>query len=406
MREISLVEYQAQPAIRLTRNERDLIHQIAPGITISPTPGEDDRYDLTPDSRVGGITIGDLAIEIRPKVTQLDHVLFLMSYALDPKAWKTTGFDFGESRHLHEAVIPGFGAQIRRALRRGILQGYRYEEAALPSIRGRIRFDDQIRDRYGIFPPVEVSYDEFTEDIEPNRLIKAAIARLQRLRIRSPELRAQLRTLGGRFERVQLQEYHPADLPEFTYTRLNRHYRPAVELSKLILRSITLELSHGRTRAAAFLVDMNTVFEDFVVVALREALGLTQESFPQNAEGKSLRLDEAENIGLEPDISWWDGKVCHFVGDVKYKRVSASGIKHPDLYQLLAYTIASGLPSGLLVYAVGEGDAAVHEVVDAGKQLHVVVLDLRGEPRDILAEIDRVAVHVRAMRAQARHLAA
>ena len=32
-------------------------------------------------------------------------------------------------------------------------------------MRGRIRFDDQIRRRFGIPLPVELRYDEFTDDI-------------------------------------------------------------------------------------------------------------------------------------------------------------------------------------------------------------------------------------------------
>lgn len=29
----------------------------------------------------------------------------------------------------------------------------------------------------------------------------------------------------------------------------------------------------------------------------------------------------AWRIGLEPDLTWWDGRACEFVGDAKYKRI-------------------------------------------------------------------------------------
>jgi hypothetical protein len=47
---------------------------------------------------------------------------------------------------------------------------------------------------------------------------------------------------------------------------------------------------------------------------------------------------------------------------VKYSRFTLSGIQHPDLYQLLAYTVAAGLPTGLLIYAAGEGDPSRHVI--------------------------------------------
>lgn len=127
----------------------------------------------------------------------------------------------------------------------------------------------------------------------------------------------------------------------------------------------SFELRDGWVRASAFLVIMNEVFEKFVVVGLREALALAERTFPQGAAGRSLPLDQAAAIPLKPAVSWWDGERCAFVGDVKHKRVEASGITHPDLHQLLAYTIAAGLPGGLLVYAAGEAQPTLHHVVRA-----------------------------------------
>lgn len=126
------------------------------------------------------------------------------------------------------------------------------------------------------------------------------------MRMRSTVARRSLGLFDTALERVRLENYDPRRLPEIHYTRLNEHYRPAVELAKLILRSASFELRHGRVRASAFLVNMNDVFEDFVVVALREALRVTERAFPQGARGRSLYLDEGRMVSLEPDISWWE----------------------------------------------------------------------------------------------------
>lgn len=76
-------------------------------------------------------------------------------------------------------------------------------------------------------------------------------------------------------------------------------------------------------------------------------------------------------------------------------------MRHPDLYQLLAYTVAAGVPGGLLVYAAGECDHAVHTVTRLGKRLEVVPLDLSGQPNDILAQIKTLSNYIRDLRAQA-----
>lgn len=400
MRYLTLKEYRTQPGVELSVEERDFLRKNK--VDVSPTYGAEGRYDLTPGSWIGALSIGSLAVGIQPKIP-LDRVMFLISYALDPKKWRDTGFDFGIEDSLVEAVVPGFVRQVRRAFRRGVLQGYRVEEDAIATVRGRIRFDDQIRRRFGIAPPVEVRYDEFTEDIDPNRLIKAAIRRLRRIRLKSRPVRNLLREFDGALALVSAVEYHPGRLPDIAWSPLNSHYRPAVELARLILRSCSFELRHGQVRSTSFLVDMNRVFEDFVVTALREKLGLTERVLRQ---GESLHLDKGRKIDVRPDLSWWQSGQCLFVGDVKYKRLEAGGIKHPDLYQLLSYAIAADLPRALLVYASGEGDPGVHEIVHVEKELSIRTLDLTGSPDEILEQVGRLAERIKSMKSQAQGRAA
>jgi 5-methylcytosine-specific restriction enzyme subunit McrC len=207
-----------------------------------------------------------------------------------------------------------------------------------------------------------------------------------------------LRGFDRALERVRIVEYDPRNLPEIPYTRLNAHYRPAVELAKLFIRATSIELGHGEHRAASFLIDMNRVFEDFVVVALREALNVGASVFPQGAKGRSLWLDRGCRVRLRPDISWWEGRTCAFIGDVKYKRVQVTEIEHPDVYQLLAYTIAAGLPGGLLIYAADEAMPVEHEIPLAGKRLQITTLDLRDGPDEILQRVRQVAAGIRALR--------
>jgi 5-methylcytosine-specific restriction enzyme subunit McrC len=399
LRPISLEEYRRE-RVRLSPDERDALRRLTDTITIAPLWEEPDTYDLTPGSTIGAINLGDLAIQIRPKIS-LDRVLFLLSYALDPRKWDSIGFDFAQDDSLFEAVIPGFVRQLHRALDRGALSGYRLEETLANSVRGSIRFSEQIKRRFGLFPPADIAYDKFTEDIEENRLLKAALERLARMPIRSAAVRQALRTFDKTLVEVSVPHYDPRHVPEIRFTRLNRHYEPAIKLATLILRSLAFELHHGQVRATGFLVDMNKVFENFVVVALREELGLSEYAFPQEAKGHYLVLDEAERVPLKPDISWWDGSQCTFVGDAKYKCLGSLGVNHPDLYQLLAYSVAGDLPGGLLIYAAGEGEPAAHRVARLRKTLDVIHLDLSGDPGLILGKIRQIGERIRRLRADA-----
>ena len=100
---------------------------------------------------------------------------------------------------------------------------------------------------------------------------------------------------------------------------------------------------------------------------------------------------------LKPDISWWSGKHCVFVGDAKYKRIRNESSPNEDLYQLLAYTVATGLPAGLLIYAEGEDVPRVVHVDAVEKSIEIASVRLSGEPDEVLASLAAVADLVRAM---------
>ena len=112
--------------------------------------------------------------------------------ALDLESWSDQFAMFGTDPVLHEAIIPAFVFQVRRAFCCGLRQGCRTADEAMTTVEGRTRFDEQIRRRFGVSPPVEVRYDDYTEDVELNRLIKAAIHRRGRLRVRSDPARSAL----------------------------------------------------------------------------------------------------------------------------------------------------------------------------------------------------------------------
>ena len=248
-----------------------------------------------------------------------------------------------------------------------------------------------------MFPPADVEFDDFTDDIELNRLIKAAIWRFRKMRIRSGTARRSLQRFDASLADVEHVDYDRRRVPTVSYNRLNQHYRPAVELSRMILKSESIELESGDSTATSFFVDMNVVFENFVVVALREVLRLPTGVFPQNAQGKLFHLDRNRQVSLEPDLSWWDGGTCRFVGDVKYK----PNVKGSDLYQLLAYVASADLPGGLLIYPEGEARPVRHEVRHLGRELRVMTINPQGTEEEILEEVKRVAVVIRRLRAAA-----
>ena len=397
--EVNLTEYKKSEAVTLSISDRDALHQRVPSLSIEPVPGTKDQYHLTPGSTIGALEVGDLSVSIRPKLP-ISRVLYLASCAMGEIDFRKERFDFEDAATLVEALVPVLATAAHRAFARGLLHGYRTEEESLHTVRGRIRINEQIRRRFGISVPVEVRYDDFTDDVLANRLVKAAAARLGQLRVR-PESRRDLSGITARLDNVSLIEFPPSAVPELKFDRLNAHYREVVTLARFILRHAAIENERGTVRATGFLMNMNVVFQEFVTRALREALRVSERTLWSDKGLPRIALDQDGKVRLEPDLSWWNGRTCTFVGDAKYKRVEDRRVPNADLYQLLAYTIALDLPGGLLIYAHGEAEEVVHRVNYAGKRLEVAALDLSGTIDDLLTRIHELANRVRALHREA-----
>ncbi|MFI6699968.1 McrC family protein [Streptomyces sp. NPDC050509] len=363
-------------------------------VDAAPDPYLPGRWSLRAGSRVGAVAVSTpdggepVTVRITPKVP-IARLFFLLGHSLDPKGpWRDGLVSVAEHREVLPALAHAVERQMDRALRQGLLQGYRAAEETALVVRGRIREAEQMRRRFSMTLPVEVTYDEFTTDIAENRILRAAVENLLRLPGVPREVRGRLLRQRARLADVT-RTVRGQPLPDWAPTRLNFRYHHALHLAHAVLDGASAEHAPGGLRVDGFLFDMNKLFEDFVTVALREAFRDTGHTARlQDAH----HLDTAAAIRMKPDLVLYgvDGAPCA-VADAKYKAEKRGGYPDADLYQMLAYCTALGLREGHLVYAKGNASHAAHQVRHAGILLHQHALDLDQEPAALLADIAALA---------------
>ncbi|RFU82801.1 restriction endonuclease [Streptomyces triticagri] len=363
-------------------------------VAAAPDPYAAGHWQLKAGSKVGAVQVSapgvDHAVTIRvtPKVA-IPRLFFLLGYSLDPGAsWRAGEVDVAAHRELMPALAHAVERQIDRALRQGLLQGYRVAEETALVVRGRNRHTDQMRRHFGATLPVEVAYDEFTADIAENRILRAAVERLLSMPGVPHEVRRRLL-----HQRVRLADISPLvrghPLPEWRPTRLNARCHQALHLSRAVLDGTSAEHLPGGLRIDGFLFDMNQLFEDFVTTALRETLRDT----PLTARLQDPHhLDDDSRIRMRPDFVLYgsDGAPAA-VADAKYKAEKRGGFPDADLYQMLAYCTALHLPEGHLIYAKGNAPHAAHRIRGSGIVIHQHALDLDQPPEHLLSDIARLS---------------
>jgi len=387
--ELHLVENGQPIVVELADGTGDALHRS--GVVTAYRIGGG-QWEVAATNKVGVATVADVTVWIQPKV-QINRILFLLGYARKP-GWLDAIVPMSDVDDLVPAIADAFVDQAERAVERGLLQGYVEVDDALTVLRGRLREQDQVRQRFGIAIPLLVRYDDHTTDIAENQLLRSATDLLLRLPGVRQQTRSRLRGLRQTLGEITTLA-RGAPLARWTPSRLNARYQVALWLAELVLRGNALDQSAGDVRVGGFLVDMAKVYEDFVTAALTEALR-PYGGWCRAQERHHLDVDD--RIAMKPDLVWYlDGKPAAVV-DAKYKAEKPAGFPDADLYQMLAYCTALGLPDGHLVYAKGNADEVAHTIRNASVKVHAHTLDLGLPPADLLERCRSVAQRVAHMR--------
>jgi 5-methylcytosine-specific restriction enzyme subunit McrC len=335
------------------------------------------------------VLVGDgWELRIRPRLA-VPRLMFLLAYAADQKGWRDITAPFEKERDEVAALANGFAWHASRALERGPIRGYRRRDERRDGLRGRVRFADQIARGAGLPIPLEVTYSDYTPDVIENRMLMTAASLLLRMPRVATLARRRLLHARAQLEGVRMiRDWRGVKAPPVT--RLNEHYRPALALSELVLRHLSLSPDVGAINSTTFVFDMNKVFENFVTAAFTESMrrygGLVR---PQVGEHS---LDYAGRLRMKPDVGWWSGERCLAVLDAKYKAIDDGLLRHDDAYQMLAYCTAYGLQRGYLVYAKDTGaEQTTHIVRNANIEIVLRAVDVEQEPDDVLRQVDALA---------------
>ena len=355
-----------------------------------PSPYDPQKWLIGPTGKVGAARIGDVEVRIAPKLA-IGRLLFLAGYAQHGAAWRPEDVPLPEAAGLVQVMAQVLWRQTERAVHQGLLPGYILTEETAYVLRGRLRETEQLHRHHGLPIPLEIRHDEFTVDIPENQILRAACERILRVPGVDRESLLRLRRLLRDFADVTpLDRRDP--VPAWQPTRLNARYHAALQVAELILRATSAELGTGGVEVNGFLLDMPRLFEDFVTVALREALvaaygGRVDDQDPH-------QFDEAGQVLLRPDIVWKIHGTAIAVADAKYKAEKPAGYPNADLYQLLAYCTVLGLRQGHLVYAKGSEEPVMHLVRRSGIEIICHAVDLDATPTALLDQMSELAADI------------
>lgn len=326
----------------------------------------------------GVIQLDDLTLEILPKiygretdtgacrlalVKMLEKARLLQSHRIGQA-------DIHVQRHtLLDVFILQFCDELQQQLVQGKIREYISREENLPVVRGRLLVSQQFKYNLAHKERLYCKYDELSEDILLNRIIRYTLKLLlpmSRSGIARKAVTEQLMAFDGVEDEV-------IALEAFDRLNANRHtsrYQNIVAQCRMFIQGLSPDVLAGKAQACSLLFDMNKLFESWVAAMLRKPAW--EQGMKLREQGPRKYLAFREDLGREvfqmkPDIALLNyANEVVFIADAKWKLLNAEesklGISQADLYQMQAYASRYGVKQLGLYFPAQKGLPKTHQL--------------------------------------------
>jgi 5-methylcytosine-specific restriction enzyme subunit McrC len=352
---IELTEYQTR-----TFDEEELTEAVGKAlhasygkqIAVQPPSFLNNRcWQLTSQGWVGYIPLtNSFHLSIVPKVP-VSNLFRMLEYAyrLDFKILEGLT-DSGSIAELYERLALVLAKRVLDRIRKGLYRSYIPESEDLPYVRGRIDLMAHLRNPQRVELPC--NFEEHTADLEENQILLWTLTRILESGLcteRSlPHIRQARRALLGL---SALRPFSARICVDRLYNRLNQDYETMHALCRFFLEHMGPTHLLGDRRMLPILVDMDRLFELFVVEWLRRHAPSRYSVLGQ--ENLQFRMGQVISISIDITVEDLETGRTAFVLDTKYKAAEqpAAG----DIEQVVAYAEAKGCTKAALVYPVKLG---------------------------------------------------
>jgi len=308
---------------------------------------------------------------IKNKNIKIKNIYYMLAYAfrvLNEASYTSVSTE--EFENVSDLLAAILAKGISNQIRRGLGREYIDKEDILYSPFGRIDISSSVKKQTLRKRQLVCDFDEFTEDVYINQILKTISMFLMRSRGVAPERKKVLREILSYFCKVDRLNPKRIKWAKISYHRNNATYKMLINICYLIIEGLLLTEDDGTKKLARYLDDqqMHRLFEHFVLEYYRkhyphysvaaaqidwitddgriEYLPVMQTDITIESAGKILIIDTKYYSHTMQYNSLYDNRTNH------------SG----NLYQIFTYVknrdkTYSGDVSGVLLYAKTDEEA-------------------------------------------------
>ena len=204
-----------------------------------------------------------------------------------------------------------------------------------------------------------VEYDEYSNNIPENKIIKATLLKLSKI-TDNTILQDRIRRYLAAFIDVETSINYSKDLSKCRNNKIMKDYINCIEWSKVFLDNKGFSIYNGKNSAYSLLYPMEKIFESYVGNSIKKNSIFNEfDVILQGENGNAKYLfDFPKRFKLVPDIIMKRAGET-IILDTKWKRLFNNsnrnyGISNIDMYQMYAYSKKYTAKKIILIYPYSE----------------------------------------------------
>jgi len=299
------------------------------------------RYDgLKFKNYVGVIQVDGLTIEILPKID---------SHEDDKELWQGVLIDMlkatkklkvqevgnanvtRQNIHLLDIYFEWFLREVELLTRQGLIKQYYQETKNVKALKGKLEFSGHIQKNLIHKERFYTTHQIYEKDHLIHQVLSYALEIIEGFS-KGTYIYSKCKSVQLDFPEVRKCYIERSTFSKIKYNRKNAPYKTALEIAKFIILQYAPNISSGKEKMLALLFDMNSLWEEYVLVKLKKAAAERKEIEVFGQKSKSFW----QGITIRPDIVI-EKKEETFVIDTKWKNIKYSKPSTQDLRQMYVY---------------------------------------------------------------------
>ena len=198
----------------------------------------------------------------------IQNIYYLLCYAWDKMQERDiVNVDQSEYDQLPDLLTKVLISGCNRLFKQGLDRNYVESTELYSGVKGKLEFNESIKTQAFLSGKSVCSFDEFSHDILPNRLLKGTLLVLYKIKEIDKDLRSQLRDTIDHFYGVLNVIPSIPDFHRVHIHRNNSFYDFLLKICRLLIEHVSLDEKTGNYKFRDLLRDqktMQSLFEKFV----------------------------------------------------------------------------------------------------------------------------------------------